>query len=51
MTTLVNMVAERFGVKEEKGEKKPCIKNQRAIRIHKIRKELKTLKKQYKVSR
>lgn len=47
-TIIVSMAAERFGVEEERGVKLPYIKNQRAIKIHNIRKELKTLKKQHK---
>ncbi|GAA6081618.1 uncharacterized protein LOC109140823 [Tachysurus ichikawai] len=41
---------ERFGVEEGRGVKKPYTKNQRAVKIHNIRVELKTLKKQYKAA-
>ncbi len=47
-TIMVNMAAERFGVEEVKSAKKHYTKNQRAAKIHNIRKELKGLKKQYK---
>lgn len=35
-TIIVSMAAERFAVEEVKGVKKPCTKNQRAVKIHKI---------------
>ncbi|XP_073720025.1 uncharacterized protein [Misgurnus anguillicaudatus] len=47
---IVSMAVERFGVEEERGVKKPYTKNQRAVKIHNIRTELKILKKQYKAS-
>lgn len=50
-TIIVSMVAERFGVEKERGAKQPYSKNQRAVKIHNIRKELKALKKQHKEAR
>ncbi|KAK0134731.1 Retrovirus-related Pol polyprotein from type-2 retrotransposable element R2DM [Merluccius polli] len=47
-TIIVSMAAERFGVEEERRPKQPYTKNQRAVKIHNIRKELKALKKQHK---
>ena len=47
-TIMVNMVAERFGVKEKRGAKQPYKKNQRAAKIHNIRKESRALKKRHK---
>ena len=47
---IVTMAVERFGVEEGRGVKRPYTKNQRAVKIHNIRLELKTLKKQYKAA-
>lgn len=44
------MATERFGVEEERGAKQPYTRNQRAVKIHNIRKALKALKKQYKAT-
>ena len=49
-TIIVSMAAERF-VEDDQGPKKPYTKNQRAVKIHNIRKELKALKKQHKEAR
>ncbi|KAF7643274.1 hypothetical protein LDENG_00242440 [Lucifuga dentata] len=49
-TIIVSIAAERFG---EEGKKSPRISysmNQRAMRIHNIRQEMKALKSQYKVA-
>lgn len=40
-TIIVSMAAERFDVGEGRGAKQPYTKNQRAVKIHNIRKELK----------
>lgn len=50
-TIIVSMAAERFGVEEERGARQPYSMNQRAVKIHNIRTELKALTKQYKVAR
>ncbi|GAA6093734.1 uncharacterized protein LOC111230470 [Tachysurus ichikawai] len=47
---IVRLAVERFGVEEGRGVKKPYTKKQRAVKIHNIRVELKTLKKQYKAA-
>lgn len=49
-TIIVCMAAERFGVEEERAAKQPYTKNQRAVKIHNIRKELKALKRQHKAA-
>lgn len=41
-TIIVSMAVERFGVEEVRGVTKPYTKNQRAVKIHKIRIELKS---------
>lgn len=49
-TIIVSMAAERFGVEQERAAKEPYTKNQRAAKIHHIRKELRALKKQHKAA-
>jgi len=44
---IVSIAVECFG-DEEKGPRTPYVKNQRAVRIQKIRKELNSLKSQFK---
>ncbi|XP_061093280.1 uncharacterized protein LOC133125737 [Conger conger] len=51
MTTIVvSIAAERFGEEEKKSSGTPYTKNQRAVKIHNIRQEVKTLKSQHKVA-
>ena len=50
-TIIVSMATERFGVEEERAAKQPYFKNQRAVKIHNIRNELKALKKRHKAAR
>ncbi|XP_062283087.1 uncharacterized protein LOC133987658 [Scomber scombrus] len=53
-TTIFSIAAERFGEEKEKKEKKSSrtsySMNQRAVRIHNIRQEMKALKSQYKAA-
>ncbi|XP_028310814.1 uncharacterized protein LOC114468234 [Gouania willdenowi] len=47
-TIIVSIAAERFGEEEKKRSGTTYSKNQRAVRIHNIRKEMKVLKSHYK---
>lgn len=47
-TIIVNIAAEGFREEEEKGSRTPYSKNQRPVRIHNIRQEMKALKSQCK---
>ncbi|XP_053332775.1 uncharacterized protein LOC128506382 [Clarias gariepinus] len=47
-TIIVSIAAERFGEEEKRSSGTSYIKNQRAAKIHDIRKEMKALKSQYK---
>lgn len=47
-TIIVSIAAERFGEEEKKSSGTTYSKNQRAVRIHNIRQEMKALKSQYK---
>lgn len=49
-TIIMSMAMDRFGVEEESVAKQPYFKNQRAVKIHIIRKELKALKIQHKAA-
>ena len=48
-TIIVSIAAERFG-EEKKSSGTSYSKNQRAVRIHNIRQEMKALKSQYKAA-
>ncbi|XP_031418446.1 uncharacterized protein LOC105897391 [Clupea harengus] len=50
MTIIVSIAAERFGEEEKKSSGTSYSKNQRAVRIHNIRQEMKALKSQYKAA-
>ena len=47
---IVSIAAERFGEEEKKSSGTTYSKNQRAVRIHNIRQEMKALKSQYKAA-
>lgn len=47
-TIIVSTAAERFGVEEERRPRQPYTKNQRTVKLHNIRKELRALKKKHK---
>ena len=47
-TIIISLAQERFGAEEKKAARTPYTMNQRAVKIHKIRQELKSLKKQHK---
>ncbi|KAL7836371.1 hypothetical protein AOLI_G00276550 [Acnodon oligacanthus] len=47
-TIIVSIAAEQFGKEEEKSSRTSYAKNQRAMKIHNIRKEMKALKSQHK---
>ena len=47
-TIIVSIAAERFGEEEKKSSGTIYSKNQRAVRLHNIRQEMKALKSQYK---
>ena len=49
-TIIVSIAAERFGEEEKKSSGTSYSKNQRAVRIHNIRQEMKALKSQYKAA-
>ena len=50
-STIVSIAAERFGEQEEKkSSTTPYSMNQRAVKIHNIRQEIKSLKSQYKAA-
>lgn len=49
-TIMMSMAAERFCVEEDGRAKQPYPKNQKAVKFHNIRKELKALKKQHKAA-
>ncbi|XP_061905517.1 uncharacterized protein LOC133651562 [Entelurus aequoreus] len=49
-TIIVSIAAERFGEEEKRSSGTTYSKNHRAIRIHKIRQEMKALKFQYKAA-
>ena len=49
-TTIVSIAAERFGEEEKKSSRTSYSMNQRAVRIHNIRQEMKALKSQYKAA-
>lgn len=49
-TVIVNIAAERFGEEEKKSSGTSYSKNQRAVKIHNIRKEMKAVKSQHKVA-
>lgn len=47
---IVSYAVERFGLSDSKNPKTKYILNRRATQIHKLRQELRGLKKQYKVA-
>ena len=49
-TIIVSIAAERFGEEEKKSSGSSYSKNQRAVRIHNIRQEMKVLKSQFKAA-
>lgn len=49
-TIIVSIAAERFGEEEKKTVTTTYSKNQRAVKIHNIRQEMKALKSQYKAA-
>ena len=49
-TIIVSIAAERFGEEVKKSSETTYSKNQRAVRIHNIRQEMKALKFRYKES-
>lgn len=48
MTIIVSMAVGRFGEEEEKEARQPYTKNQWAVKIHNIRKEMEAFTKQHK---
>ncbi|CAJ1076456.1 uncharacterized protein LOC119779116 [Xyrichtys novacula] len=50
-TIIISLAAERFGLEEKKATKLPYTKSNRANKIHQLRQELKTLRRQFKEAR
>ncbi|KAJ8014696.1 hypothetical protein DPEC_G00018330 [Dallia pectoralis] len=48
---IISLAAERFGVEEKKAVNRPYIMNNRANKIHQLRRELKSLKRRFKEAR
>lgn len=50
-TIIISLAAERFGLEEKRTAKLPYTMNNRASKIHQLRQELKSLRRQYKEAR